>query len=90
MVAAETSSPRVCFFIYHYESGLVLKTVFDNFVLGAFFPFFFFFIFQFRALLTEEMEKEHAHINGGGYNTLATCLLFHISLREWPRSENRF
>jgi hypothetical protein len=49
-----------------------------------------FFIFQFRALLTEEMEKEHAHINGGGCNKLATCLLFYFSLREWPRSENRF
>ena len=31
--------------------------------------------FHFRALLTEEMEKEHAHINGGGCVKLATCLL---------------
>ena len=31
--------------------------------------------FHFRALLTEKMEKEHAHINGGGCNMLATCLL---------------
>jgi len=46
--------------------------------------------FHFRALLTEEMKKEHAHINGGGCNKLATCLLFYFSLREWPRSENRF
>ena len=30
MVAAVTSSPRVRFFIFHYESGLVLKTVFDK------------------------------------------------------------
>ena len=41
------------------------------FVWCAFFPIFF--IFQFRALLTKEMEKEHAHINGGGCNKLATC-----------------
>ena len=46
--------------------------------------------FHFRALLTEEMEKTRAHINGGGCNKLATCLLFHFPLREWPRSENRF
>jgi len=37
---------------------------------GAHFPRFFF--FHFRALPTEEMEKEHAHINGGGCNELAT------------------
>ena len=43
------------------------------FVWCAFFPIFF--IFQFRALLTKEMEKEHAHINGGGCNKLATCSL---------------
>jgi hypothetical protein len=49
-----------------------------------------FFIFPFRALLTEEMEKERAHINGGGCDKLATCSLFHFPLREWPRSENRF
>ena len=36
------------------------------------------------------MEKKHAHINGGGCNKLATCLLFHFPLREWPRFENRF
>jgi len=24
------------------------------------------------------MEKEHAHINGGGCNKLATCLLFYF------------
>ena len=29
-VAAVTSSPRVRFFIFHYESGLVLKIVFEN------------------------------------------------------------
>ena len=33
-------------------------------------------------------KKEHAHINGGGCNKLATCLLFNFPLREWPRSEN--
>jgi len=38
------------------------------------FPRFFHFFFI-RALPTEEMEKEHAHINGGGCNKLATCLL---------------
>jgi len=38
-----------------------------------FFPIFF--IFHFRALPTEEMKKEHALINGGGCNKLATCLL---------------
>jgi hypothetical protein len=43
-----------------------------------------------RALLTKEMRKEHAHINGGGCNKLATCLFFSFSLREWPRSENQF
>jgi hypothetical protein len=31
--------------------------------------------FHFRALLTEKMKKEHAHISGGGCNKLATCLL---------------
>jgi len=30
MVAAVTSLPRVRFFIFHYESGLVLKIVFEN------------------------------------------------------------
>jgi hypothetical protein len=55
---------------------------------GLFFSVFF--IFQFRALLTEEMKKEHAHINGGGCNKLATCLLFYFPLRARPRSENRF
>ena len=73
MVAAVTSLPRVCFFIFHYERGLVLKIVFDKKKLVHIFSHFF--IFHFRALLTEEMEKEHAHINGGGCNKLATCLL---------------
>ena len=89
MVAAVTSLPGVCFFIFHYESGLVLKIVFENVFFGRLFPHFFF-IFHFRALLTEEMEKEYAHINGGGCNKLATCSLFYFPLREWPRSENRF
>jgi hypothetical protein len=56
--------------------------------LVRFFPIFF--IFHFRALLTEEMKKKHAHIDGGGCVKLATCLLFYFPLREWPRSENRF
>jgi len=73
MVAAVTSLPRVRFFIFHFESGLVLKIVFEKVFLGAFFAIFF--IFHFRALLTEEMEKEHAHINSGGFNKLATCSL---------------
>jgi len=72
-VTAVTSLPRVCFFIFHYERGLVLKIVFDKKNLVHIFSHFF--IFHFRALLTEEMEKEHAHINGGGCNKLATCLL---------------
>jgi hypothetical protein len=70
------------FFIFHYESGLVLKIVFEMFFLGAFFPIFF--IFHFRALLTEEMKKEHAHINGGGCNKLATCLLSSSFCLEMP------
>jgi len=73
MVTAVTSLPRVCFFIFHYESGLVLKTVFDKKKIGAHFPRFFF--FHFRALPTDKMEKEHAHFNGGGLNKLATCSL---------------
>ena len=72
-MTAVTSLPRVCFFIFHYERGLVLKIVFDKKNLVHIFSHFF--IFHFRALLTEEMEKEHAHINGGGCNKLATCLL---------------
>ena len=72
-MTAVTSLPRVCFFIFHYERGLVLKIVFDKKNLVHI--FYHFFIFHFRALLTEEMEKEHAHINGGGCNKLATCLL---------------
>jgi len=47
-------------------------------------------LFSFRALLTEEMKKKDAHIDGGGCDKLATCSLFHFPLREWPRSENRF
>ena len=43
MVAAVTSLPRVRFFIFHYESGLVLKIVFDNFVLVRISPVFFVF-----------------------------------------------
>jgi len=75
MAAAATSLPRVRFIIFHYESGLVLKIVFEKYLFGApFSPFFF--IFHIRALPTEEMEKEHARINGGGCNKLATCLLF--------------
>jgi hypothetical protein len=46
--------------------------------------------FAFRALPTKEIDKEHAHIDGGGCNKHATCSLFHFSLREWPRFENRF
>ena len=89
MAAAVTSLPRVRFFIFHYERGLVLKIVFEKYLFGApFSPFFHFFFI--RALPTEEMEKKHAHINGGGCNKLATCSLFHFPLREWPRSENRF
>ena len=72
-MTAVTSLPRVCLFIFHYERGLVLKIVFDKKKLVHIFSHFF--IFHFRALLTEEMEKEHAHINGGGCNKLATCLL---------------
>jgi len=73
MVAAVTSSPRVRFFIFHDESGLFLKIISKSIRLVRLFPHFF--IFHFRALLTEEMEKEHAHIVGGGCNKLATCLL---------------
>jgi hypothetical protein len=59
-VAAVTSSPRFCFFIFHYESGLVLKIVFEKNNLVRF--FFHFFIFHFRALRTKEMEqKTRAH-----------------------------
>ena len=86
MLAAVTSLPRVRFFIFHYESGLVLKIISKSIRLVRLFPHFF--IFHIRALLTEEMEKEHAHINGGGCDKLATCLLFHFSLREWPRFES--
>ena len=32
-----------------------------------------FFIFHFRALLTNEMKKKHALINGGGCYNIATC-----------------
>ena len=85
MAAAVTSLPRVRFFILHFESGLVLKIVFENVFFGGLFRHFF--IFHFRALLTKEMRKEHAHINGGGCNELATCSFFNIPLREWPRSE---
>jgi hypothetical protein len=46
MVTAVTSLPRVCFFIFHYESGLVLKTVFDKKNLVRIFPVFSFFIFE--------------------------------------------
>jgi len=43
MVAAVTSLPRVCFFIFHYESGLVLKIIFEKKQFGApFSPFFHF------------------------------------------------
>jgi len=88
MVAAVTSLPRVRFYKFYYESGLVLKIILEKFFVGA--HFFHFFIFHFRALLRDEMEKEHAHIVGGGCNKLATCSLFHFPLREWPRSENYF
>jgi len=87
LVAAVTSLPRVRFFIFHYESGLVLKIISKSIRLVRLFPHFF--IFHFRALLTEEMEKKHAHIDCGGCYKLATCSLFHFPLREWPRSENR-
>jgi hypothetical protein len=40
MVTAVTSLPGVCFFIFHYESGLVLKTVFDKKKLVRIFPVF--------------------------------------------------
>ena len=75
-------------FIFHYESGLVLKIISKITIWCAFFSVYFF--FHIRALLTEEMKKEHAHINGGGCDKLATCLLFNFPLREWPRSENHF
>ena len=88
MVAAVTSLLRDCFFIFHFERGLVLKIISKSIRLVRLFPIFF--IFYFRALLTEEMEKKHAHINGGGCDKLATCLLFYFPLREWPRFENCF
>jgi hypothetical protein len=46
--------------------------------------FFHFFIFHFRALLTEEMKKKHAHIVGGGCAKLATCLLSSSFCLEMP------
>ena len=47
MAAAVTSLPRVCFFIFHYESGLVLKIVLEKYLFGApFSPFFSFSIFE--------------------------------------------
>jgi len=49
------------------------KSIFEKNNLVRFFPVFFF--FHFRALLTEEMEKKHAHINAGGCNNIATCSL---------------
>ena len=57
MVAAVTSSPRVCFFIFHYESGLVLKIVFENVFLGRLFPHFFIFHFSFSSTSHRRNEK---------------------------------
>ena len=83
MAAAATSLPRVRFIIFHYESGLVLKIVFEKYLFGApFSPFFF--IFHIRALPTEEMKKEHALINSGGCAKLATCLLSSSFCLEMP------
>ena len=135
MVAAVTSLLRDCFFIFHFERGLVLKIISKSIRLVRLFPIFFhflfsstsdwrngkktrahqwwrlwqarhvfaflfsitrvasfwklflkmfflgafspiFFILHFRALLTKEMDKEHAHFNGGDCNKLATCSLF--------------
>ena len=46
-MAAVTSLPRVRFFIFHYESGLVLKIVSEkNNLVRLIFPFFSFFIFE--------------------------------------------
>ena len=73
MLAAVTSSPRVCFHLLFVWLGLGLQPFLKSIRLVHI--FFHFSIFHFRALLTEEMEKEHAHINGGGCNKLATCLL---------------
>ena len=88
MLAAVTSSPRVCFHLLFVWLGLGLQPFLKSIRLVHI--FFHFSIFHFRALLTEEMEKEHAHINGGGCDKLATCSLFYFPLREWPRSENHF
>ena len=73
MLAAVTSSPRVCFHLLFVWLGLGLQPFLKSIRLVHI--FFHFSIFHFRALLTEEMEKEHAHINGGGCVKLATCLL---------------
>jgi len=77
MLAAVTSSPRVCFHLLFVWLGLGLQPFLKSIRLVRISPHFF--IFHFRALLTEEMKKEHAHINGGGCNKLATCLLFHFT-----------
>ena len=46
-MAAVTSSPRVRFFIFLYESGLVLKIVIEKYLFGApFSPFISFFNFE--------------------------------------------
>ena len=61
------------FFIFITRVASFRKSIFEKNNLVRFFPVFFF--FHFRALLTEEMEKKHAHINAGGCNNIATCSL---------------
>jgi len=45
-VAAVTSLPRVRFFIFHYESGFVLKIVFEKYLFVAHFSRFFHFSYS--------------------------------------------
>jgi len=60
MAAAVTSLPRVCFFIFHYESGLVLKIVYEKKQFGALFSHFFHFSFSSTSHRRNE-KKTRAH-----------------------------
>ena len=88
-VAAVTSLPRVRFFIFHYESGFVLKIVFEKYLFVAHFsPFFSFFIFEHFS--PKKWKKNTRTSMVAAVTSLPGVCFFYFPLREWPRFENCF
>ena len=76
MAAAVTSLPRVCFFIFHYESGLVLKIVFEKKQFGA--HFFHFFHFSFSSTSHKRNGTKNTRTSMAAAATSLPRVCFHL------------